>query len=208
MFRFTLLLCSSVLLYSCSASPFKSWRKDADPALQETKMSDEFDEKMTLGLKEVEPLELDLTNSDIDPNMLIWKAIKQLNRQKYEKPEEDKDQLYHPFEEPSNKQPDSYFQPQQFGQVQLYQEPEQDMDNLYHSNSEKQDAYEKSVQTGAEHRAEEFVYLTPEEDKDGLYHESFPSESIVVAPVMQAFDNEPKRVYTEPEEDLDNLYHS
>ncbi|KAL6487049.1 hypothetical protein MHYP_G00036750 [Metynnis hypsauchen] len=218
MLRFSLLICLSVLLYSSSASPYKSWGKEHDTALQETRLSDEFNEKMTFGLKEVEPLEdLDLTDADIDPGMLIWKAVKQPRQQKYDKPEEDKDMVYHPSELRAGML-DKDIQLQSYVKARLYEEPEQDMDELYHSEPEKlvrelfQD--KELVQTGAKDKAEEaepsekLMYMSPEEDKDDLYHGHIPSGSVVEAPAVQAFDNKRKIVYTEPEEDLDKLYHS
>ncbi|XP_036430568.1 uncharacterized protein si:ch211-217g15.3 [Colossoma macropomum] len=206
MFRFCLLICLSVLLYGSSASPYKSWGKEHDTALQETR-SDEFNEKMTFGLKEVEPLEdLDLTDADIDPGMLIWKAVKQFRQQKYDKPEEDKDMLYHPSELRAGKL-DRDVQLQSYGKARLYEEPEQDMDELYHSEPEKLVGELKDKAEEAE-PSEKLMYMSPEEDKDDLYHGHIPSGSVLEAPVVQAFDNKLKIVYKEPEKDLDKLYHS
>ncbi|KAI4874630.1 hypothetical protein NFI96_009031 [Prochilodus magdalenae] len=196
--------------------------KHDDAALQDTRLSDAFNEKMTLGLKEVEPPEQqDLTDTDIDPSMLIWKAVKQIRQQKYDKAEEDKDKLYHPPGAKltaGNEQPYRNIQPQFHVRARLYQEPEQDVDHRYHAGPEKLVRVmlhnEKLVQIGAKDKGEaeeqsgRLTHLSPEEDKDGLYHGHIPSGSVLEAPVMQAFGNKPKMVYTEPEEDLDKFYHS
>ncbi|XP_066535294.1 uncharacterized protein si:ch211-217g15.3 [Hoplias malabaricus] len=214
MFRVSLLLCLSVLLYGSSSRPYKLWRK-GDEALQDTKwLSDKFDEKMTFGLKEVEPPEeLDLTQADVDPSMLIWKAVKQ---QKYNKPEDDKDDLYHSFDAKLTadiKLPDSV-QPQFYGQSQLYQEPEEDRDDLYHAEPQKlieellqeEEPVITSVEDSEEAKmSDKFMHWSPEEDKDDLYHGHIPSESVLE--VMQIFEDKPKGVYTEPEEDRDKYYH-
>lgn len=177
--------------------------------------SDEYDEKMKLGLKEVEPLEdLDLTKADVDLSMLLWKAVKQLGQQRYDKPEKDKDDLYHPYEAKltvDNELPDTFIQ----AQARLHQEPEEDMDELFHSlfdhsEPEKPDEETNQVEEPAETGAgssERLVYMSPEEDKDDLYHGHIPSGNILENQVMQAFENILKRIYSEPEEDLDKLYH-
>lgn len=156
-------------------------------------------------MKEVEPpQDMDITDSDIDPSMLIWKAINGQIQQKYDRPEEDKDALYHSFD---IKQPENYFQPLGHDQVRMYDKPEEDRDDLYHGMfdvAEKPMREEKDV-IGGNVRP---IYSSPEEDKDDLYHADVKGhQSDQQALLMNIFPIRPKRVHTEPEVDLDDLYH-
>lgn len=218
MFRCSILLCLSVLLYSTTASPYKSWGDEKHTSVQDTRSHD-FNEKIMLGLKEVEPVEeQDLTEIDIDPHMAIWKAMKHFHRQKYNKPEEDNDKLYLPSDvqhSAGNKQDEAYLEPQYYGQGRLYQEAEKDLDDVYHNIQglvNHADLKERVVQPDIpvpdkaeiKELRETSVYMTPEEDKDGLYHGDFTGQVFQV-PIME---NLPKKVYMEPEEDRDHLFHS
>ncbi|MCI4376300.1 hypothetical protein PGIGA_G00186960 [Pangasianodon gigas] len=222
MFRYYVLLCLSVMLHSTTASPYKSWGKEKHTAVQDTRSHD-FNEKIMLGLKEVEPVEeLDLKEVDIDPHMAIWKAMKQIQQQKYNKPEEDKDKPYLPSDvqhSAGNKHVEAYLEPQYHSQGQRYQEAEKDLDDLYHDIQgivNHADLKEQVVQpeipvpdkAEVVEPHETSVYMTPEEDKDGLYHGDFifhGGHQVFQVPVMEDL---PKTVYTEPEEDLDHLFHS
>ncbi|KAL0177947.1 hypothetical protein M9458_026841 [Cirrhinus mrigala] len=167
---------------------------------------------MILGMKEVEPpQDMDIKDFDIDPKMMIWKAAKEKTQQKYDRPEEDKDALYHPFDkihQADAKQSENYFRPLGRDQVRMYDTPEEDRDHLYHGRFDvavEPMRKEKDV-IGGNVRP---MYLSPEEDKDDLYHahvKGLQSDQQAQAP-MNIFPIRPKRVHTEPEVDLDDLYH-
>ncbi|XP_051945444.1 uncharacterized protein si:ch211-217g15.3 [Xyrauchen texanus] len=210
MIRFSVLTCLSVLLFSTSAMPYRPKWKMVGKAAQDTVESDDFNGKMMLGMKEVEPPQ------DIDPDMLIWKVVKEEIQQKYNRPEEDKDALYHPAEiQLAAEQPETFFQPLGRDQVRMYDKPEEDRDYLYHGIFAEADKKlypeepmraEKDAQViGGNSRR---LYSSPEEDKDGLYHADVRVEqSDKQATPMNIFLVHPKRVHTEPEVDLDGLYH-
>lgn len=156
-----------------------------------------------LGMKEVEPpQDMDIATFDIDPNMLIWKAVKDQIQQKYNRPEEDKDALYHPFD---LKLPADLKHPEPFIYPQMYDNPEEDRDDLYHGMfNVNDDELQDSKVTGDNGR----LHLSPEEDKDDLYHADIggqrPDQQV---PVMNMFPIQPERVHEEPEIDLDGIYH-
>ncbi|XP_059421509.1 uncharacterized protein si:ch211-217g15.3 [Carassius carassius] len=211
MIRFSVVVCLSVLLFSTSAKPYRPREKVLGKAVQDTIDFDHPSGKMILGMKEVEPpQDMDITDSDIDPNMLIWKAVKEEIQQKYDRPEEDKDALYHSFDikHPADgKQPENYFQPLGHNQVRMHNKPEEDRDDLYHGMfdvAEEPMRKEKDV-IGGDVRP---IYSSPEEDKDDLYHADVKGhQSDQQALPMNIFPIRPKRVHTEPEVDLDALYH-
>ncbi|XP_051774042.1 uncharacterized protein si:ch211-217g15.3 [Ctenopharyngodon idella] len=208
MMRFSVLICLSVLLFSTSAKPYRPKEKVFSKAVQDT-VFDHPNGKIILGMKEVEPpQDMDITDFDIDPNMLIWKAVKEEIQQKYNRPEEDKDALYHPFDikHPADpKQHENYFQPLRHDQVQKYDKPEEDRDGLYHGMfgvAVEPMRGEKDV-IGGNARP---IYSSPEEDKDDLYHADLKGHQSDQQ-AMNIFPVHPKRVHTEPEVDLDELYH-
>ncbi|XP_051507895.1 uncharacterized protein si:ch211-217g15.3 [Myxocyprinus asiaticus] len=221
MIRFSVLTCLSVLLFSTSAMPYRPKGKMVGKAAQDTVESDDFNGKMMLGMKEVEPpQDMDSTDFDIDPDMLIWKAVKEEIQQKYNRPEEDKDALYHPTEiQLAAEQPETFFQPLVRDQVRMYDKPEEDRDYLYHGIfGEADSALNKKLYPEEPMRGEKDaqviggnsrrLYSSPEEDKDGLYHADVRGEpSDKQAPPMNIFPIHTKRVHTEPEVDLDDLYH-
>ncbi|XP_043111757.1 uncharacterized protein si:ch211-217g15.3 [Puntigrus tetrazona] len=211
MIRFSVLVCLSVLLFSTSAKPYRSMEKVLGKSVQDTEDFDHPNGKMILGMKEVEPpQDMDVTDFDIDPNMLTWKAIKEEIQQKYDRPEEDKDALYHSLDikPPADaKQPENYFQPLGHGQVRTYDKPEEDRDDLYHGMLvvAEEPMREKKDVIGGNVRP---IYSSPEEDKDDLYHAAVKGhQSDQQAPRVNLFPIRPNRVYTEPEVDLDDLYH-
>ncbi|KAK9964509.1 hypothetical protein ABG768_005674 [Culter alburnus] len=208
MMRFSVLICLSVLLFSTSAKPYGPREKVFGKAVQDT-VFDHPNGKMIHGIKEVEPpQDMDITDFDIDPNMLIWKAVKEVIQQKYNRPEEDKDALYHSFgiKHPADpKQHENYFQPLGHDQVQKYDKPEEDRDDLYHGMfgvAAEPMRGEKDV-IGGNARP---IYSSPEEDKDDLYHADLKGHQSDQK-AMNIFPIRPKRVHTEPEVDLDDLYH-
>ncbi|KAL1263012.1 hypothetical protein QQF64_005751 [Cirrhinus molitorella] len=212
MFRFSLLVCLSVLFFSTLAKPYRPREKVLVKTVQDTVVFDHPNGKMILGMKEVEPPQnKDITDLDIDPNMLIWKVVKEEKQQKYDRPEEDKDALYHSFDKirPADaKQSEYYIQPLGHDQVRMYDKPEEDRDDLYHGRfdvAEEPMREEKDV-IGGKVRP---MYLSPEEDRDDQYHayvQGHQSDQQAQAP-MNIFPIRPKRVHTEPEVDLDDLYH-
>lgn len=211
MIRVSAVVCLSVLLFSTSAKPYRPREKVLDKAVQDTIDVDHPNGKMILEMKEVEPpQDKDITDSDSDPNMLIWKAVKGEIQQKYDRPEDDKDDLYHSFDmkyPAEAKQPENYFQPLGHDQARMYDKPEEDRDDLYHGMfdvAEEPMREEKDV-IGGNVRP---IYSSPEEDKDDLYHadvKGHPSDQQALP--MNIFPVRPKRVHTEPEVDLDDLYH-
>ncbi|KAK7140181.1 hypothetical protein R3I94_012706 [Phoxinus phoxinus] len=211
MMRFYVLICLSVLLFSTSAKPYRPREKVFGKAVQDTIVFDHRNGKMIQGMEEVEPpQDMDITNSDIDPNMLIWKAVKEEIQPKYNSPEEDKDALYHSFDiklPADPKQHENYFQPLGHDQVQMYDKPEEDRDDLYHGMFDvavEPMKGEKDVIGGNARR----IYSSPEEDKDDMYHADLKGhQSDQQALAINIFSNHPKRVHTEPEVDLDELYH-
>lgn len=130
-------------------------------------------------MKEVEPKEdMDITDFDIDPDMLIWKAVKDEIPQKYNRPEEDNDALYHPFDIKHPVDPEIYVQPQGYDRVLKYDKPEEDRDDLYHGRfnaAEEPMRGEKDIIGGNNARP---IYSSPEEDKDDLYHANVKRTSI------------------------------
>lgn len=164
-----------------------------------------------LGMKEVEPPEdMDITDFDIDPSMSIWKVVKDEVRQKYNRPEEDKDAIYHPFElklPADSKQPGTFLQPHD--QVRSYDKPEEDRDNLYHGTFDIIGEEPMGVEKDAQVNRDNFkpIYLSPEEDKDDLYHPDFRGQQPDQHAPLNMFPIHLKRVHTEPEIDLDGVYH-
>ncbi|XP_053357296.1 uncharacterized protein si:ch211-217g15.3 [Clarias gariepinus] len=212
MFRCSVLLCLSVILYSTRASPYKTWGDEKHKAAQDTRSHD-FNEKIILGLKEVEPVEQqDLEEINIDPHMAIWKAMKQFRQQKYNKPEEDKDKFYHPSKVqhlPGSEQVGAFHETQSYIQGQLYQEAEKDLDDVHHNiqglvnYADLSEKVPDKTEVVGLHKAS--VYMTPEEDKDGLYH-GVLTDQVFHVPVIRG--DLSKKVYTEPEEDKDQIFHS
>ncbi|KAI7805475.1 uncharacterized protein si:ch211-217g15.3 [Triplophysa rosa] len=210
MIRFAVLICLPVVLFSTSAKPYRPREIVLGKAAQDTLKSEDLNGKMMLGMKEVEPpQDMDIADFDIDPNMLIWKAVKDEIHQKNNRPEEDKDALYHPFDlklPADSKHPEPFIQPQGNKQVQTYDKPEEDRDDLYHGIfNVNGDALKEDAQVSGDKGR---LYLSPEEDKDDLYHADVrgqqPDQQV---PLMDMFPIQPKRVHTEPEIDLDGLYH-
>lgn len=154
-------------------------------------------------VKEVESLlDLGLTQSDTDPGMLLKKAIKQFHQQRYNQPEEDKDDIYHAFESSVIKQTDIKME-----------EAEKDLVDVFHNTPELVDQLEirevtwENVDVVKPDQIN--IYLSPEEDKDALYHGDLghitDQEFEALIPVMEG---QPKMVYKEPEVDLDSVFHS
>nr|XP_055026591.1 uncharacterized protein si:ch211-217g15.3 [Misgurnus anguillicaudatus] len=212
MIRFSVLICLSVLLFSSSAKPYRPRDKVLGKAIQDTMESDYFNGKIMLGMKEVEPLEdMDNTDYDIDPSMSIYKVVKDEVRQKYNRPEEDKDAIYHPFElklPADSKQSGSF--PQPHDQVRSYDKPEEDRDDLYHGvfdiiGDEQPMGVVKDAQVNRDNVRP--MYLSPEEDKDHLYHPDLRGQQPDQHAPLNMYPIHHKKVHTEPEIDLDGVYH-
>ncbi|XP_062319730.1 uncharacterized protein si:ch211-217g15.3 isoform X1 [Osmerus eperlanus] len=213
MFRLSLLVCTSLLLYGITAKPFKLSGKVADAAFQETLM-DLTEGKMPLGLREVEPPEdMDVTDYDINPDMAIWKNMRGNGQEeKYLKAEKDSDDLYHPSMEQSQMadilgawpQPEDTFsredvqaEPLEEGDnLEYYQEAEVDQDAMSHTFSDEVDPKEPEVDW------DEVYHPGTKEGGDGAYQ--------VVVPLQEELiprGGDFHRVHTVPEEDMDDIYH-
>ncbi|KAJ8014029.1 hypothetical protein DPEC_G00036000 [Dallia pectoralis] len=173
MYRFSVWICVSLLVYGYSAKPYKSRGKASWTAVQETLMSDEMGKMQPsdLGQKPVEaPEDLDLTDysfSDSWKNIRAEKGDKERQVEtveiekgqgRYSTAEEDMDDINHP----------SQLQLEDtFAEVVDTQQPEQDLEKLYHPEiKEDKDQFELFA-PGTEFRGQ----LEPEEDRDHIYHE-------------------------------------
>ncbi|XP_036403327.1 uncharacterized protein si:ch211-217g15.3 [Megalops cyprinoides] len=203
MFRIPLLISVSLILHGITATPY-SRDKAGDSQYQETIKAEEFNGKMALGMKEVEPPEdMATTDDDIDPDMVIWKAMRASRGQKYAVAEEDRDELYHPSmvhmaEAHEQLAPEPDEEEGVLGNspmARLYQRAEPDMDDVFHGFP------------GAGGLEDPPHVQEPEEDKDDLYHGYMPEHNLQQQPQPKQ-EQSVHRVYTQPEEDRDHLYHN
>ncbi|KAJ8418190.1 hypothetical protein AAFF_G00138990 [Aldrovandia affinis] len=234
MSRISLIISIALFLYGSTAMPLSSSAK-LETLYQETLKSEEFNGKVSLGMKEVEPPEdMAVTDDDIEPGMAIWKAAKRSRGQKHATAEEDKDDLYsqsHLATEftPSlrrtetssitpladaleahklrgaNPGPQEAFQNDP--PAQPYKQAELDMDDLFHGFPGVEG---QRIQVQKEQRRP-MVYTQPEEDRDDLYHRSPPDQHPRQQPQVQPEPQPEPRgqmIYTHPEEDRDHLYHN
>lgn len=189
----------------------------------------EGEDKLPLGLKEVEPPEdMDVPEMDIDPSMLIWKAVQESRRRAIEEsranahahmmPEEDHDASYHLTEaqliqgqQPAQGAPVPAFIPETNPK---YDQAEPDMDKVYHNFPDP--ASQWVVEEGGPLEQEQGIpgtrrgrYDQAEVDLDDLYHGNMgqgPAETQVQED-MDDMSMLGHRGYAVPEEDLDDLYH-
>lgn len=221
MFRISVLICISLLVYGNSAKPYKSWDKVAEYAVQETLMSEKERVMFDLGLKQVEaPEDMDITNNDIHPVMAIWKNMrggggkrqkveKEVVQGRYSTTEEDMDHLYHPSMEQTHEadlararsQPEDTFvrmaiqtEPLEEDNTKYYQEAGIDLDNISHLFS---------GQVDPRHPEEDWDELYHPEMKrgDGQYQVDVPHQGELAAVGAEV------KGHSEPEEDRDDLYH-
>ncbi|XP_062319731.1 uncharacterized protein si:ch211-217g15.3 isoform X2 [Osmerus eperlanus] len=215
MFRLSLLVCTSLLLYGITAKPFKLSGKVADAAFQETLM-DLTEGKMPLGLREVEPPEdMDVTDYDINPDMAIWKNMRGNGQEeKYLKAEKDSDDLYHPSMEQSQMADilGAWPQPEDtFSREDVQAEPLEEGDNLEYYQEAEVDLLPKAAEV--QDQSKVIKNKQPEEDRDDIYHAdppaSVPHHRVADTPVaaLLPYDQAVQRKHTQPEEDLDHLYH-
>lgn len=178
---------------------------------------------------EVEPPEdMDETQYDIDPSMMIWKSMTGQEKQPL-KAEEDLDDLYHPSMDDLLKvqiqnrealpaadiqsQPSHEDANTEYNQVPEEDkddidhpvfssvdsdEPEPDWDEIYHKMREELDVYLAPLVADREVRA---VHTEPE--KVELYHHDEPH-----SPEQMEQLRREVRVHLQPEEDMDDLYHA
>ncbi|XP_064788074.1 uncharacterized protein si:ch211-217g15.3 [Oncorhynchus masou masou] len=220
MFRISVLICISLLVYGNSAKPYKSRDKVAESAVQETLIS-EKEVMFDLGLKQVEaPEDMDITNNDIHPVMPIWKNMeggggkrkkveKEVVQGRYSTTEEDMDHLYHPSMEQTHdadlararSQPEDTFvgmaiqtEPLEEDITKYYQEAGIDLDNISHLFS---------GQVDPQHPEQDWDELYHPEMKrgDGLYQVDVPHQGELSAVGAEV------KGHSEPEEDRDDLYH-
>ncbi|KAM4607855.1 uncharacterized protein ACJ7VT_016005 isoform 1-T4 [Polymixia lowei] len=197
MFRISLIVCISLLIYGIAATPYKTWNKVADAAFQDTIMTEDQKGEMSLGLQVEPPQDMDVTDNDIDPSMAIWKSMKGTGQDgQYLKAEEDMDELYHP--QLQNQDP------------LVPQKEEQDNDEMNRRAMEELVGYlaplmaQVNVDTGVQ------VHMKPEDDVDDLYHAD-PRSPVQgnLAPLEPEVRGDPRvRVHVQPEEDMDDLYHA
>lgn len=142
---------------------------------------------------------------------------------KYEKLEEDRDDVDHPVfsevaeepeaisEETSNKARQAlerYLAPLT-AEYRRRSKPERDEDDLYHLKHHPSPAQRELLQREVREGSKVRVHLQPEADMDDMYHQDlllpFPyqDDAAAAAPV----DLPSERKHSEPEEDLDALYH-
>ncbi|XP_070697131.1 uncharacterized protein [Pempheris klunzingeri] len=223
MFRFSLMVAVSLIVV-ITAKPYKPWSKHTGETFKDTVLSVDDKGKMSWGVEVEPPEDMDETDYDIDPRMMIWKNMAGGGRDKGPpKAEEDLDELHHPSmadllrvqiqnldahnQEPEEDKDDTDHPV--FSQV-AAEEPEQDWDEVYHKASEELAGYLAPLlaeyKTGAEVRV---AHSEPERDEDDLYHKDLPEpipyqdDPEAAAPVYVPS----QRKYSEPEEDLDDLYH-
>ncbi|XP_076598376.1 uncharacterized protein LOC143327782 [Chaetodon auriga] len=236
MFRFSLVVCVS-LIFGITAKPYKPWNKLTDEAFQDAVMSIDENGKMSWGMEVEPPEDMDETNYDIDPRMMIWKSMKgsgQDNRPL--EAEEDLDELYHPsvpdilkvqiqkvgalpavevhaedanvkYNQEPEEDKDDIDHPV-FSKT-ASEEPEQDQDDIYHKAMEELNEYQAPLMAEYNAAAEvHAVHSEPEMDKDDLYHRD--DQRLPVQMERQGLEvrgEREVRIHLEPEEDRDSLYH-
>lgn len=160
---------------------------------------------------EVEPPEdMAETIYDIDPDMLIWKSMTGMDRDKlhhpsvvniqaeplqevmksYQVAEEDRDHIDHPV----------------FSKV-ASEEPEQDWDE-YQKANDQVDRYLAPLKAGYSIAAKLHVaHSEPEKDEDDAYHRDNQNSLQPAPPVQMELLRSEGRLHFQPEEDMDALYH-
>lgn len=172
--------------------------------------------------EEVEPPEdMDKTDYDVDPSMMIWKNMMATGQEKPPlKAEEDVDELHHPSMadllkvqlqnsqaadiemEPGNGNTEEYHLiGEEEGDVDYpvvsmlaAEEPEQDLDEMYHNARKELEGY--LARLTAEYKSE----FIDEELEPGMDE---PLSSMQMEPLT--FEG---RYHLEPEEDMDDVYHA
>lgn len=156
--------------------------------------------KMSLRVEVEPPEDMDETDYDIDPSMMIWKSMTGGGRDKQPlKAEEDLDELYHPSMADLLKVQIQNMDTHRVADIddpweeeaKLKEEPEEDRDDVDHPGFS------------------EVAPNEPEPDWDEVYHKAREELDGYLAPLVAEYkDAEEVRVsYSEPEEDEDELYH-
>ncbi|XP_031434923.1 uncharacterized protein si:ch211-217g15.3 [Clupea harengus] len=225
MFRFSVLVGISLLVYGASSKPRSTWGEVGDTAVQVTLMS-EGQDKLPLGLKEVEPpQDMDVADFDIDPSMLIWKAVMESRRRAIQESRthvmlaKDHGARYHHAEAQLAQalQPDDAPLPPADPEPGMrYHQAEPDMDEVYHGFPDPAGPADRWVAEDRdpmtqEHGAEDWrgSYDRAELDLDEIYHGDM-GQSQVETQLEPAQDDSAvprQKERSLPEEDLDDLYH-
>ncbi|XP_031160050.1 uncharacterized protein si:ch211-217g15.3 [Sander lucioperca] len=200
MFRFSQIVCFS-LIFGITAKPYKPWNKLTDEAFQDTVMSIDDKGKMSWGVEVEPPEDMDQTDYDIDPSMMIWKSMTGQDKQPL-KAEEDLDELYHP------------------SMVDLLKVQIQNLDALPAADIQtepwREDANAKNNQEPVEdkdaidHRDFSKVASDePEQDWDEVYHKAREELDGHLAPPVAKYKAgaEVRVAHSELEKDEDELYH-
>ncbi|XP_048125927.1 uncharacterized protein si:ch211-217g15.3 isoform X1 [Alosa alosa] len=207
---FSLLVVISLLVYGASSEPRSAWGKMDDTAVQETLMS-VGEDKLPLGLKEVEPpQDMDAPDLDIDPSMLIWRAVQESRRRAVEearahvgaRADAHADAHPRPAEDHHAQQPCAAASGPQYHQA------EPDMDEVYHNFPAQAGPAEQTDRLAQETRRGR--YAQAEVDLDDIYHGDQGQLQVLpqVEPEPQDDVSMPDhRGRSLPEEDLDDLYH-
>ncbi|XP_054456369.1 uncharacterized protein si:ch211-217g15.3 [Anoplopoma fimbria] len=202
MFRFSLIVCV-YLIFGISAKPYKSWNKHTDEAFQDTVVSLDDKGRMSWGVEVEPPEDMDETQYDIDPRMMIRKSMTAGGEDKKPlKAEEDMDELYHPsMVDLLNGQiqsldalpaADIRTEPwQEYANMKNHQQPEEDKDDVDHPGFSMVDPDE------------------PEQDWDEVYNKAREELDVYLAPLMSGYiaGAEVRVAHSEPEKDEDELYH-
>ncbi|XP_058506735.1 uncharacterized protein si:ch211-217g15.3 [Solea solea] len=211
MLRICLLACVS-LIFGVTAKPWSS-----DAGLQDTVMSEDRG-GIPRGVEVEPPEDMDETDYDIDPKMMIWSKMDG----RHEKAEADLDELYHPsmadLLKAQNFVPvvDIQEEPVQEDNIMKYNErPEEDKDDIDHPDfgkmapSEPEQDWDDVYNRAVEEQGEVPVgYSEPEQDEDGLYHhDNQPAPVQMELLLREVQDKNEVRVHLLPEEDMDYLYH-
>ncbi|XP_049927753.1 uncharacterized protein si:ch211-217g15.3 [Epinephelus moara] len=202
MLRFSLVVCASLIL-GITAKPYKPWKKLTDEAFQDTVVSIDDKGRMSWGVEVEPPQDMDETDYDIDPSMMIWKSMAGTGWDKQPlKAEEDLDELHHPSMADLLKvqiqnldtlpAADIQAQPwQEDADVKSNQEPEEDKDDIDHPGFS------------------EVALNEPEQDWDEVYHKAREQLDGYLAPLRAEYkaEAESRISHSEPEKDEDALYH-
>ncbi|XP_042289123.1 uncharacterized protein si:ch211-217g15.3 [Thunnus maccoyii] len=219
MSRISLIVCI-FLICGVTAKPYKPWNQLTHEAFLDTVMSVDATGKMSWRVEVEPPEDMDETQHDIDPSMMIWKKMTGTGQEKQPlKPEEDLDELYHPSvadllkvqthnldalpaadiqSEPSQKNANS-----EYNLV-----PEEDRDDIDHPVFSN------------------VAFEEPEQDWDEIYRKANKELDAYLAPLVAEHKSGAEfrapdlaqyhhyellrrevRVHLQPEEDMDDLYH-
>ncbi|XP_042358383.1 uncharacterized protein si:ch211-217g15.3 [Plectropomus leopardus] len=200
MLRFSLAVFVSLIL-GITAKPYKPWNKLTDEGIQDAVMSVDDKGKMSWGVQVEPPEDMDETDYDIDPKMMIWKSMTGNGRDRQPlKAEEDFDELYHPsmadllkvqIQNLDTLHAADIMGPWEEESVKSNQKPEEDKDDIDHPD---------------------FIEVASDEHKqnlDEVYNKAREEVDGYLAPLLADYkaDAEIRVSHFEPERDDDELYH-